>query len=459
MRLRVRMLPFAIEGFLLRTIRGTLIRTSLRTPMAHTPLEIRDETVIQAHDMAPKKERNEEWYVGREDTGTFVALPELWVQAVIYMANPNPFTHQYPSFAAVKAFLRAKTPGETEFHAELDRELRLLIGQLVRHRLIRAIGTTVLDEHEGRRDLLPSIRARHIRWLFSPVALGIQASMILVALLALAIVPALRPQLSHYFWSAYPGLTFLTALGSAWLLTLQHELFHVLAARAYRLSGTLSFSTRGPSVIMEANIHNLPKAHSAVRRLVYAAGIHADLLVVALGTFTVWGEHQGLFGFPAWGVGILRQIILLRLIGFIWQGILWFRTDISSILQDLYGDPSLHRKARGYLVELWDRVRHPTAGGPMHLGQRSWPPVTPSVKRFALALAVMTIGCGLSALTIKVILLAELITRSGRQLAGVGANSLLSLADGLTVLLLLLGMLALNIRTRLREHRTRAGAR
>ncbi len=63
---------------------------------------IEDTTVIEAHDLALKKEQNDEWYVGREDLGSFIALPEIWAQAVIYMSMKSPLTNQAATDASFR---------------------------------------------------------------------------------------------------------------------------------------------------------------------------------------------------------------------------------------------------------------------------------------------------------------------------------------------------------------------
>lgn len=421
------------------------------------PITITDETVIEAHDLALRKERNDEWYVGREDLGSFVALPEIWAQAVIFMATRNPFTERYPSFAAVKAFIRAKSRGDEEFHAELDREVRILVSQLVRHRLVRAIGETVIEELGEKRDLLPSIKKRHVAWFFRPRALVVQAVIATVGLVVLAFDPAVRPHLSHYFWSQHAGLVVLSSFVSAWLLTMQHEMFHVLSARAYSLSGTLSFSTRGPSLIVEANIHNLPKAHAWVRRLVYGAGMLSDLLVTALAALLVAGFAHGVLLAPPWVEGVLRQLLLLRLIGLLWQGVLVFRTDVTSLLQVWGGDPNLHRKAIGWLRELWHHVRHPIPrDGPIHREQRQWPIATPAVRRFAAVQVLVSLACGAALLACKWVLITGLVRLAGAELGAGVRGDAWALADALVVFALLGWMLALFARTRVRARAAHA---
>ena len=171
-------------------------------------IHIDEETIIEAHDLAMKKERNDEWYIGREDLGQFIALPEIWAQAVIFMSYPSPLTHKHPSFGAVKMFIRTKSRDEDEFHAELDRELRLLIGQLVQHRIIKSINGSVLDEQHEEEDMLPSIKKRHVAWFFTPLSLVFQSLFILSFFFLLVLIRDLLPHLYDYFWNNAPGLSF-----------------------------------------------------------------------------------------------------------------------------------------------------------------------------------------------------------------------------------------------------------
>lgn len=415
-----------------------------------TEINIDEDTVIEAHDLAMKKEKNDEWYIGREDLGQFIALPEIWAQAVIFMSYPSPLTKKHPSFGAVKMFIRTKSRNEDEFHAELDHELRLLVGQLVQHKIIKAIDGTVLDEQIETDDMLPSIRKKHIAWFFTPVSLVIQGIFVLSAVALLTIVPELRPSLMHYFWNNAPGLSFLTAFASAWILTLQHELFHVLAARAARLKCSLSFSTRGPFLILEAKVKNLLKAPKSKRITVYLAGMMSDLLVFAVGTYLLWGAIHGGAVWPAWAVGLLRQIILLRLLGVAWQFLFSLKTDVTNIIQDAIGDISLHKKAISYLKEWWFEFRHPIKPelGPIHHHQRRWPVAEAHVKKFAVATVLGWILAIVFYLSVTLRLLIELIRRSGHEIAAGFSGSPWIFLDGVFVIMVLGGLLSFTIRTR-----------
>lgn len=114
--------------------------------MQGVPIPITDETIIEIHDLTLERQSDNEWKATRKDNKTFIVLPQHWAQAVIFMGTQNPFTNQYPHFAAIKTFVREKTPDSLELHADLDRNLRLLIGRLLEQRLIRALNGEILDE-------------------------------------------------------------------------------------------------------------------------------------------------------------------------------------------------------------------------------------------------------------------------------------------------------------------------
>lgn len=363
----------------------------------HQTIVITEETVIEAHDLALKKEQNDEWYVGREDLGSFIALPELWAQAVIFMSLKSPLTGKYPTFAAVKHFVRTKTRDDEEFHEEIDRELRILLAQLTRHRIIRAIGPVVLEEQQVVRDLLPSISVPLARMLTGRAALAILSVLTASAGVLLLLLPELRPALAHYYWLPYPGLNLLVTVASATVFTFLHELGHLVAARAARLRTTLSLEVRGgvlPTFV--ANVFDLLKASRPAQLRVYAAGILIDFFVAALTIWLLFLTTSGIVPWPPVAVGFLQQLLLLRLLSVTVQLFFGLRTDITNMLGIALGDREIHTRAHSYLSEVRTRIAHPVhRGRPVHYHERSWPAASPNVRRYARWMLASFIAYGI----------------------------------------------------------------
>jgi len=227
----------------------------------------------------------------------------------------------------------------------------------------------------------------------------------------------------------------------------------VFAARAAHLHTSLQLSTRGPFLVLEANVRDLLKAPKRKRLLVYVAGMLSDLMLLAVGAALLTLIVRGALPWPAWAVGVLRQIILLRVLGLAWQLLFALKTDVTNVIMDLAGEPNLHRKSVAWLREVWTQIRNPLGEGrARHRQDRRWPSASPATKRYALAVVVGAVVAAVFYAGVTLRLLLELILRAGLSIAQGAGGNLPALLDGLAVLALLGWMLALTARTRRRSH-------
>ena len=176
----------------------------------------------------------------------------------------------------------------------------------------------------------------------------------------------------------------------------------------------------------------------------------SDLLIFAVGTYLLWGALHGKAVWPVWAIGLLRQVILLRLLGVAWQFLFSLKTDVTNIIQDLAGDISLHQKAVAYLKEWWHEFRHPiqTERGPIHHHERHWPIAEKKVKGFAVATVIGWILAASFYMTVTLRLIIELIHRSGTEIAAGFDDKPWLFIDGLFVIVVLGSLLSFTIRSR-----------
>ncbi|MFF1704952.1 hypothetical protein [Streptomyces sp. NPDC058252] len=280
-----------------------------------------------------------EWIVGRMATGRFVALPEVGKQALDLLA-------QGLSAAEVEERLREATGDDIDVPDFVE----------------ALVGLGFVAEVDGRevpapappRPTLARIRPRHVRWVLSPVVPFLIGLLIAVALLTRPPVP-----LSYHtlLWSPHGSAVIALGAGVGWTLLLLHECAHLLAARATGVPGRMRLGTRLQFLVMQTDISGIELAPRRHRLTAYLAGIATNLTVASVAALSAGTTH----GTPR---RILAAVALLALLPLPFQLMVFMRTDLYFVLQDvtrcrdLYGDgvayakyavrrlPGRHRAAR-----------------------------------------------------------------------------------------------------------------
>lgn len=273
---------------------------------------------VRLHELSCRPD-GEEWIVGRLDTGRLVALPEAGKRALDLLGRGL-------TTAEVAERLRAGT-GEDVDVADFVEAL---------------VGLGFVAEVDGRKvpaapapaPALARIRPRHVRWLLSPVLPPLLGLLIAAVLLTRPPVP---PSYHTLLWSRHGSAVIALGAGYGWALLLLHECAHLLTARATGVAGRMRLGTRLQFLVVQTDISGIELAPRRHRLTAYLAGIATNLAFAsafALATLAVDGTPRR----------ILAALALSSLLPLPFQFLVFMRTDVYFVLQDLlrcrdlYGD-------------------------------------------------------------------------------------------------------------------------
>ncbi|MFJ9349082.1 hypothetical protein [Streptomyces sp. NPDC101237] len=392
---------------------------------------------ILLHDLGIRRDRDE-WIVGRMATRTFVALPAAGARAVELLGRGL-------SVARTADLLRAET-GE-----ELD------VGDFVRDLaalgFVARIGDHPVPDAVPERASLPWLRPETVRFALHP-ALAVLA--VLLPLAAAGILlrrPDLVPCYRDLLWSPHGSLVLVTGAAVGWALLFAHELAHLVTARAAGVPGRMRLGTRLQFLVMQTDISGIELAPRRHRLTAYLAGIALNLSVASALVPVLALTDPGTTLHR-----VLAAVLLLALLPLPFQCMVFTRTDLYFVLQDvtgcrdLYGDGLAYARHR---LRRLPRVRHaagaaadPSAGLPAHERR--------AVRLYSVVLVAGTAAClaFMAAVTLPADL--TLLIRAARGLGpdrGLARN-----ADSAAVLIVLGGVNVLWLVTRWRNRRTRRSA-
>ncbi|MFG2318085.1 hypothetical protein [Streptomyces tendae] len=422
---------------------GSVGDTAVRTP-ADGPPPIAPTTRVLLHDLAVRRDRDE-WIVGRMTTRTFVALPAAGARAVELLGAGL-------SVRRTEESLRAET-GE-EF------DIADFVGDLAALGFVARIGDHPVPDAEPPRASLPWLRPRHVRLALHPVLPLLVGALLVAAVVVLVRRPDLLPGYRDLLWSRHGSVVLLSGAAAGWTLLLAHELAHLVTARAAGVPGKMRLGTRLQFLVMQTDISGIELAPRRHRLTAYLAGIALNLSVASSLVLALVLTETGTTAHR-----LLAAALLLALLPLPFQCMVFTRTDLYFVLQDLTGCRDLYGDGLAYAryrarrsvravrsvrrgVRAGGRDDDPSARLPAHERR--------AVRVYSVVLVVGTAAClaFMAAVTLPVDL--ALLVRAVRGL-GPG-HGLAGNADAVTVLVVLGGVNVLWLVTWWRNRRSRRSA-
>ncbi|MGW7567985.1 hypothetical protein ACWGJV_17135 [Streptomyces tendae] len=423
---------------------------------ADDPPRITPTTRVLLHDLAVRRDRDE-WIVGRMATRTFVALPAAGARAVELLGAGL-------SVGRTEESLRAET-GE-EF------DIADFVGDLAALGFVARIGDHAVPDAEPPRASLPWLRPRHVRLALHPVIPLLVGALLTAAAVVLVRRPDLLPGYRDLLWSRHGSVVLLSGAAAGWTLLLAHELAHLVTARAAGVPGKMRLGTRLQFLVMQTDISGIELAPRRHRLTAYLAGIALNLSVASSLVLVLALTEPGTTAHR-----LLAAALLLALLPLPFQCMVFTRTDLYFVLQDLTGCRDLYGDGLAYAryrarrsvrsvrsvslmrpvrpvrtvrrgVGAGDRDGDPSARLPAHERR--------AVRLYSVVLVVGTAACltFMAAVTLPVDV--ALLVRAVRGL-GPG-HGLAGNADAVTVLVVLGGVNVLWLVTWWRNRRSRRSA-
>lgn len=400
-------------------------------------------TRVLLHDLAVRKDRDE-WIVGRMATRTFVAMPTAGARAVQMLGDGL-------SVARTAEALCEETGEELDV-ADFLRDLAAL-------GFVARIGDHRIPEEETPPASLPRLRPRHVRLALHPVLPVLVGVLLAAAAMVLVRRPGLLPGYRDLLWSPHGSLVLLTGAAAGWTLLLAHELAHLAAARAAGVPGRMGLGTRLQFLVMQTDISGIELSARRHRLTAYLAGIALNLSVASL---LVLGLAPTETGTTAHRLG--SAVLLLVLLPLPFQLMVFTRTDLYFVLEDLTGCRNLYGDGLAYARYVARRAgRALRPGAAAGSGAAATDPSArlPRHERRAVRLytVVLVLGTVICLAFMAVITLPADVTLLVRAVRGLGpGHGLASNADSAAVLITLGGVNVLWVVTRWRNRRSRRTA-
>lgn len=359
---------------------------------------------VEFHTFGTRRD-GDEWIIGRVGSDRFLAIPGAGLRAIELLQGGA-------SVREARDRLRAETGRLLDVES--------FVAELAESGLVaridgRPVGTPPLPE-----PTFPRLRPRHVRWTTHPVVhLGLAAA-ILGGLVVCLLDPGVLPGWRAMLWSEHGSLVILGQAVLAWITILLHELAHLATARAAGIPGTISLGTRLQFLVAQTDVSGIWLAPRRARVTVYLAGMAVDAAIcgAALMLIFLFGPH------PLPSVLALTELGCLLI-----QFLLFMRTDVYFLLQDVTGCRNLYGDSAAYLRHLIGPRGRPSPLAALPGRERL------IVRAYTVLLVAGTGACLVFAATVTLPVMLALAATAVRTL--LHASGLIAILDAIVVLVLM----------------------
>ncbi|WP_432923903.1 hypothetical protein ACQPZZ_27940 [Microbispora sp. CA-135349] len=383
-------------------------------------------TRVTLHDLGVRRDR-EEWIVGRVETGDVIAVPAQGMRVI-------------------RLFQEGATVPEVERRLGAETGTRVDVGGfvdgLVRAGLVAAVDGRPVPAAPPPPPTLPRLLPRHVRWTLNPSLHAALAAVILAGVAVALLRPRVVPGWRDLLWSDHGTLVLLAQTAAGWMLILLHELAHLCTARAAGVPGRVRFGTRLQFLTAQTEVSGVWLAERRVRLTVYLSGMALDAAVCAVCLLLMVPAGPR----PALSVVAMTALIMLSA-----QFLVFMRTDLYFVLQDVTGCRNLYGDSAAYAAHVCRRALLRRSADPLARLPRAesrW------VRAYTAMLVAGTALCLWLAVTVT--LPAALGLLAGAVRALLDPPGWVAAADGVVTVLVVTGFHVLWATTWWRRHGPKA---
>ncbi|AZB44637.1 PqqD family protein [Bacillus sp. FJAT-42376] len=290
--------------------------------MSHT---LTLQSVVDCSHLSIQPE-GDEFSIGDSSIGEFLRVPEVAVDVVRLLDGKN-------------TLLQVKTKIDRKYGEDVD--VLDFVEMLKECDLIYKIDSEVLND-SFQKEVNPVLFTLG-RIFFSRAANLLYVVSFAALILLLILHPALIPTFRDMFVFEPVGLSGLIFLVVGWGLTLIHEFAHLLAASKEKVHSKIRLNLRMIFLVAETDMTGLWGKPKKNRYVPFLAGM-AWNTVIALGCFAVQ-----LVSASELAVAFARMIALITLYGFVWQFIIFLRTDVYYVISNWKNTSAMHEHSLLFL--------------------------------------------------------------------------------------------------------------
>jgi putative peptide zinc metalloprotease protein len=302
------------------------------------------DTRVSVHPFTRQLE-NGEMIIGRPDTGVFLALPVEAVEVLDQLAEGRTVGEVQRQFQ--------QTHGELldmdDFLGYMESKGLLHANDNSPGRLRASASGTAAAAPAPVRYHFTNIPQSLAQRLFGAPALALYGLVIALGLVIAFLEPDLVPDKTAMYFGEDRTLKTFVLLLISYVTVFNHEMGHLVAARARGVSTRLGISHRLWFLVAESDLTGLWGIAKRQRYLPLLAGPLADAVTSALLLVALYADHRGwLVLAPSWRQ-LAAAIFFVLVMRIVWQCFFFVRTDFYYVVTNVFNCRNLLKDTEGFL--------------------------------------------------------------------------------------------------------------
>ncbi|MEM9293530.1 MAG: hypothetical protein AAGD01_17735 [Acidobacteriota bacterium] len=298
-----------------------------------------DDKAVQVFPFS-RQESHGEVIIGRQDTGTYLALPLEAVEILDDLST-------------------GKTIGQTRHlyqqrHGE-NPDLEDFLDSLAQQGFLVPAGSEKTSEHQIEPNAnyhFESIPQSTASILFGIPALTFYALLTLTALALAFREPSIVPGYRALIFDQYITIKLVAIIVSSLFTVFIHEMGHLIAAKAVGVNSRLGIGNRMWVIVAETDLTGLWAVPRHKRFLPMLAGPIIDLVSASLLLFIFYAEHSEWLTLPTLASEMLRALFIVYVLQILWQLLFFLRTDLYYVFTTALDCKDLMNDTTNYLKNL-----------------------------------------------------------------------------------------------------------
>ncbi|UII56733.1 PqqD family protein [Cytobacillus spongiae] len=288
-------------------------------------IEINLNTVVDCSHLSIQPD-GDEYTIGDPHTGEFLRVPEVAVDVIKLLDGHSTITE-------ATDILKKKYDDDIDV---LD-----FASTLLEYKLVLSIDGEVLNPQVKRE---PSrVLVQLGRFFYSSPALILYSISFFIIIFLLFTQPKLTPHYKDIFVFQAIGLSTLNLMVVSYLLIAIHEFGHVLAAAKEQVISRVRLNLRMVFLVAETDMTGLWSRPKSKRYVPYLAGMAWDVVIIlACLLMQLYSSNQLVIDYA-------KLIVYICIVKFIWQFIIYLRTDMYYVVSNWKNTSALHENGIMYL--------------------------------------------------------------------------------------------------------------
>ncbi|MEV5834541.1 site-2 protease family protein [Nocardia sp. NPDC052112] len=199
----------------------------------------------------------------------------------------------------------------------------------------------------------PWLRPEHVRFALSPILPVLFGFLMVGAAATLVERPDLLPGFRNLLWSPDGSIVLALSVTAGWSLVFVHELAHFVVARATGVHARIRLGTRLQFLVAETDISGIELAPRRHRLTAYLAGMSTNFSVAAVAVILAAATPPATTPHR-----MLAAVVVIALLPLPFQFMVFMRTDVYFVLQDLTSCRDLYGDGLAYARYAGNRLRH-----------------------------------------------------------------------------------------------------